>query len=430
MEHNQDLITGIAIMLVYAFAGAMIAKRLNLSPIVGYLAGGIALGPFTPGPIGREDVAAQLAELGVILLMFGVGVHFSIRDLLAVKWVAVPGALAQSLIATAITVGVALAWGWSWRGGLVLGLAVSVASTVVLVRALMDRQTLETREGRIAVGWLIVEDLFSVLVLVLLPLMVDRTVHDDGLTGDDIVTHGNPWVVIALTFLKLGILILLVFGIGRRITNWLLTQAESSGSAEAETLTILVVALGVAVGANAVFGVSYALGAFFAGVIVGGTGVGHRATEFVMPLRDIFGTLFFVSVGMLFDPATLIHEPWKVIAVALLIMAAKPAIAAAATLALGQPLPTALTIAPALAQVGEFSFILAVVGGELGLLPSGADQLIISGAILSIALNPFLMRGADRLALRLGAGAAALAETAMTVDTREGNGMREQPQTA
>jgi CPA2 family monovalent cation:H+ antiporter-2 len=190
-----------------------------LSPIVGYLAGGIALGPFTPGPIGHEGVAAQLAELGVILLMFGVGVHFSVRDLLAVKWIAVPGALAQSLIATAITIGVALAWGWNWRGGLVLGLAVSVASTVVLVRALMDRQTLETREGRIAVGWLIVEDLFSVLVLVLLPLMVDRTVHDEGLAGEDIATNSSAWVVIALTFLKLGILILLVFAVTLMVGN-------------------------------------------------------------------------------------------------------------------------------------------------------------------------------------------------------------------
>jgi CPA2 family monovalent cation:H+ antiporter-2 len=430
MDHNQELITGIAIMLVYAFAGAMIAKRLKLSPIVGYLAGGIALGPFTPGPIGHKGVATQLAELGVILLMFGVGVHFSIRDLLAVKWVAVPGALVQSLIATALTVGVALAWGWNWRGGLVLGLAVSVASTVVLVRTLMDRQTLETRDGRIAVGWLIVEDLFSVLVLVLLPLMVDRTVHDEALAGEDIATSSSAWVVIALTFLKLGILILLVFGIGRRITNWVLSQAESAGSAETETLTVLVIALGVAVGANAVFGVSYALGAFFAGVIVGGTAVGHRATEFVLPLRDIFGILFFVSVGMLFDPETLVHSPSKVIAVSLLIMAAKPAIAAAATLALGQPLPTALTIAPALAQVGEFSFILAVVGGELGLLPKFADQLIISGAIVSIALNPLLMRGADQLALRLGAGAAALAETAMKVDSSETTAVREQPQAA
>jgi CPA2 family monovalent cation:H+ antiporter-2 len=430
MEHNQELITGVAIMLVYAFAGAMIARRLNLSPIVGYLAGGIALGPFTPGPIGHEAVASQLAELGVILLMFGVGVHFSIRELLAVKWVAIPGALGQSLIATGLTIGVALAWGWNWRGGLVLGLAVSVASTVVLVRALMDRHTLETREGRIAVGWLIVEDLFSVLVLVLLPLMVDRSVHDEALAGEDIASSSSAWVVIALTFLKLGILIFLVFGIGRRVTNWLLTQAEHTGSAETETLTVLVVALGVAVGANAVFGVSYALGAFFAGVIVGGTGVGHRAAEFILPLRDIFGILFFVSVGMLFDPGTLVHSPGKVIAVCLLIMAAKPAIAAAATLALGQPLPTALTIAPALAQVGEFSFILAVVGGELGLLPANADQLIISGAILSIALNPFLMRGADRLALRLGVGAAALADAALATEGSEANTVSEQPQAA
>lgn len=430
MDHHQELITGVAIMLVYAFAGALIAKRLNLSPIVGYLAGGIALGPFTPGPIGKEDVASQLAELGVILLMFGVGVHFSIRDLLAVKKVAVPGALGQSLIATALTAGVAIAWGWSWRGGLVLGLAVSVASTVVLVRALMDRNTLETREGRIAVGWLIVEDLFSVLVLVLLPLMVDRSVNDDALTGDDIVSHSNPLVVVALTFVKLAVLIFLVFGIGRRITTWLLNQAASEDSAETQTLTVLVVALGVAVGANAVFGVSYALGAFFAGVVVGGTHVGHRSAEFVLPLRDIFGILFFVSVGMLFDPRTLIDSPGKVLAVTLLIVAAKPAIAAGATLALGQPLPTALAIAPALAQVGEFSFILAVVGGELGLLPGDADQLIISGAIISIALNPFLMRGADRLAHRLGVGAAAIADSALSTDGNESKPVSEQAHAA
>jgi CPA2 family monovalent cation:H+ antiporter-2 len=429
MDHNEALITGVALMLVYAFIGGFIARRVGLSPIVGYLAGGIILGPFTPGPAGNTDIAAELAELGVILLMFGVGVHFSVRDLLAVKWVAVPGALCQSLIATAITVGVALAWGWSWRGGLVLGLAISVASTVVLVRALMDRHTLETREGKIAVGWLIVEDLFSVLILVLLPLMVTRSVDHEALVSDDLAAQNHSaWVILAITFVKLAVLIALVFGAGRRVTGWLLDQAERSESEEWETLTVLVVALGVAVGANAAFGVSYALGAFFAGVVVGGSKAGHKAAAYVMPLRDIFGVVFFVSVGMLFDPRILIEETGKVLVVALLIMAVKPAIAAGATLALGQPLPTALTIGPALAQIGEFSFILAVVGAELGLLPPDAGQLIIGGSIISIALNPFLMRGTDRLALRLGVGAAALADVALGTESEDVRS--EQPQAA
>ena len=422
MDHNEALITGVALMLVYAFIGGFIARQVGLSPIVGYLAGGIILGPFTPGPAGNAGIATELAELGVILLMFGVGVHFSVRDLLAVKWVAVPGALCQSLIATAITVGVALAWGWSWRGSLVLGLAIPVASTVVLVRALMDRHTLETRDGKIAVGWQIVEDLFSVLILVLLPLMVTRTVNDEALVGDDLATQNHSaWVILAITFVRLAVLIVLVFGVGRRVTGWLIDQAERSESEEWVTLTVLVVA----------FGVSYALGAFFAGVVVGGSKAGHKAAASIMPLRDIFGVVFFVSVGMLFDPRILIEETGKVLVVALLIMAVKPAIAAGATLALGQPMPTALTIGSALAQIGEFSFILAVVGAELGLLPPDAGQLIIGGSIISIALNPFLMRGTDRLALRLGAGAAALADAALVADGGQTDDLAsEQPQAA
>jgi len=399
MESHGDLVLlqGIALMLVYACICGLIATKLRLSPIVGYLAAGVFLGPFTLGPVADEAVSLQLAELGVILLMFGVGMHFSIRDLMAVRSIAIPGAVGQSIIATALTTGVALTWGWSLKAGLVLGIAVSVASTVVLIRTLSERQVLDSHAGRTAIGWLIVEDLMSVMVLVLLPLLAADHANSRTVGQPTAVDEGQQSILVALatTFGKLAILTFLVFVVGKWIVNWALTQLESDESEELFTLTVLVIALGVAVGANLVFGVSYALGAFFAGVIVAGSGLGHRAASDVVPLRDIFGVLFFVSVGMLFDPEILLQAPVQLLSVVLLIMVAKPLVAVMLTVALRQPMRLVLTVSPALAQIGEFSFIVAVLGRQVGLLPEGATQLIVGGAILSIALNPFLMRAAD-----------------------------------
>ncbi len=410
MEGHGDLalIEGVAMMLVYACLGGFLATRLRLSPIVGYLAGGVLLGPFTPGPIGNDDVARQLAELGVILLMFGVGLHFSVGDLMSVRGIAVPGAIGQSIAAVALTAVIAATWGWSLRAGIVLGIAVSVASTVVLIRALTERHVLDSHAGRTAVGWLVVEDLMSVLVLVLLPLMV--TTHGDELVVGHETAYeaGDQNILIALltTFGKLAVLVFLVFVVGKRLVSWALDQLRATDSEEMFTLTVLVVAMGVAVGANVAFGVSFALGAFFAGVIVGGSGAEHRAATDVLPLRDVFGVLFFVSVGMLFDPGVLIHAPGHLLAVVLLIMIAKPLAAGLIALALRQPMRVVLTVSPALAQIGEFSFIVAVMGREIGILPEGATQLIVGGAIVSIALNPFLIRAVDWLGQRLDAEVA------------------------
>jgi CPA2 family monovalent cation:H+ antiporter-2 len=408
------LIQGVALMLVYACIGGFIAMRLRLTPIVGFLAAGIFLGPFTPGPIANEDVAHQLAELGVILLMFGVGLHFKVRDLIAVRNIAVPGAVGQSLIAVILTTAIAATWGWSLRAGLVLGIAVSVASTVVLIRALSERNVLASQAGRTAVGWLIVEDLMSVLVLVLLPLMAAGEDHGNELIVGTETAVGessqNIFLTLGLTFGKLAILIFLVFVIGQRLVSWALRQLGDSDSEEMFTLTVLVIALGVAVGANLAFDVSFALGAFFAGVIVGASGVEHRAASDVLPLRDIFGVLFFVSVGMLFDPGVVTESPGQLLAVVLLIMIAKPLAAGLIALFLHQPMRVVLTVSPALAQIGEFSFIVAVMGREVGILPAGATQLIVGGAIVSIALNPFVMRAADWFGGRFAEQAVVQAE--------------------
>lgn len=420
MESHGDLvlIEGIALMLLYGLVGGLIATRLRLSPIVGFIAGGIALGPFTPGPIANDAVATQLSELGVIFLMFGVGLHFSVKDLLSVRSIAVPGAIGQSLIATCLTVGVALAWGWSLGAGVVLGLAVSVASTVVLIRTLMDRQALESVAGRAAVGWLIVEDLFSVLVLVLLPVLATGR-GDDLIAGHEATIHDGghgALTIAALSLGKVALMVALVFLLGKRLVRWVLAILGPNASEELFTLTVLATALGVAVGANVAFDVSFALGAFFAGVIVGGSGEEHRAARDLMPVRDVFGVIFFVSVGMLFDPRTIARAPGHLLVIALVIMVGKPLVASAIAVALRQPRGVVLTVSPALGQIGEFSFILAVLGNQLGILPDAANQLIVGGAILSIALNPVLMRLAntigDTVAARPGkALSEALAES-------------------
>lgn len=403
-----DIIQGIVLMLLFAFAGGLVAQRLGVSVIIGYIAGGIMIGPFTPGPVGDPEVAAQMAEIGVILLMFGVGLHFSIKDLLRVKFVALPGAIAQSVVTTLLTAGIAMwLWGWEFRSGLVLGVAVSVASTVVLLRALEDRGIFNSFPGRAAVGWLVVEDLLSVLVLVVLPLIAGVETERIEIVGDDggiVFAHDiTALETIGITILSLLLLIGIVFGIGRRLVSWALRQVDTAGSSELFTLGVIVIAMGIAGLANYVFGMSFALGAFFAGVVVGGSASHHRAAQDVVPLRDIFGILFFVSVGMLFDPAVIWNDTWALLIVCVLVIVAKPLIAGIITTVLRQPRNLAFTIGPALGQIGEFSFIVAVVGHELELLPESATQLLVGAAIFSIALNPILMSVSERVGRRYGA---------------------------
>ncbi len=392
IAHETGLIANVTVALMLAFLGGFLARRLRLPPIVGYLLAGIAVGPFTPGFVADIDLAAQLAEIGVILLMFGVGTHFSLRDLMAVRAIAIPGAVGQSAVATAIGVGLALSWGWSLGSGLILGLAISVASTVVLIRALMDRDVLDSVPGKVAVGWLIVEDLFTVLALVILPALA-MTLGAETTAGLAAAAAGtNVAVELVLTLGKVALFALLMFLVGARAVPWLLVQTARAGSRELFTLAVLAVALGIAFGSSALFGVSLALGAFFAGVIVGGSDLSHQAAADALPLRDAFAVLFFVSVGMLFDPSFVLATPGPVLVVLLVIIFAKPLVAFLIVLAFGYPIRTGLTVAAGLAQIGEFSFILGALGRQLGLLPGAGYNLIIAGALLSIALNPLLFR--------------------------------------
>jgi monovalent cation:H+ antiporter-2, CPA2 family len=379
MEH--PLLVTIVMGLVLAFGFGMVASRLRLPPLIGYLIAGIAVGPYTPGVAVDAGVAGELAEIGVILLMFGVGLHFSVADLLAVRWIAVPGAVGQILIATLIGTAVATTWGWSLAGGLVLGLSLSVASTVVLLRALEERGSLETANGRIAVGWLIVEDLAMVLALVLLPIAAE--VGTGGAAGG-----GSMLFVLALTLAKVALFSALMLTLGPRVVPWLLGVAARTGSHEVFTLSVLAVALGIAYGAAALFDVSFALGAFFAGIVLAKSELSHRAAAESLPLQNAFAVLFFVSVGMLFDPSVVVREPMAVLSVLLIIMIGKSLAAFAIVLTLGFPVGTALTVSAALAQIGEFSFILAGLGLVLGLLPPEGRDFILAGALLSITLNP------------------------------------------
>ncbi len=399
----------LGLSLVLGFAAA----RLKLPALVGYLLAGVLIGPFTPGFVADVGLATQLAEIGVMLLMFGVGLHFSIDDLMAVRKIAIPGAMVQMAVATALGTVVALGWGWSMAGALVFGLSLSVASTVVLLRALESRGVLESQNGRIAVGWLVVEDLAMVLVLVLLPALV--TLGDAaGASATDLA------LTLARTLLAVIAFVALMLVVGRRVLPWVLWQISATGSRELFTLCVVAVALGIAYGAYALFGVSVALGAFFAGLVLRESEFSHRAAEESLPFRDAFAVLFFVSVGMLFDPRVLLDRPLQVLAVAAIIMVGKSVAAAALVLALRYPLNTALTVSVSLAQIGEFSFILAALGGSLGVLPPEAKSLIVAGAILSIALNPLLfsliepMRrwvvGRSALARRLEARDDPLAE--------------------
>jgi CPA2 family monovalent cation:H+ antiporter-2 len=388
VPHHNSLIETIAIALALAAIGGYVAARLRLPPLVGYLLSGIAVGPFTPGFVADRHLAPQLAEIGVILLMFGVGMHFSIADLLAVRAIAVPGAVAQIVVATALGAGVAWTWGWPLGEGLVFGLALSVASTVVLLRALEAQGSVDSAEGRIAVGWLVVEDMVMILALVILPTVAPLLSGDVGGVG----APGTLWRDLAITIGKVGALVALMLIVGTRLFPWLLAQVERTGSRELFTLAVVALALGVAFGSAELFGASFALGAFFAGVVLNESELSRRAAENLQSLQDAFAALFFVAVGMLFDPAILVRHPLRVLVVVAIIVVGKSFAALGIVLALRHPLRTALTVAAALSQIGEFSFILASLGARLGLLSQDGQQLIVAGALLSIALNPLTFR--------------------------------------
>jgi CPA2 family monovalent cation:H+ antiporter-2 len=403
MLHEMPLIATIVGGLGLAFVFGAIANRFRIPPIVGYLFAGIAVGPFTPGFIADQGLASQLAELGVILLMFGVGLHFSLEDLLSVRAIALPGAVVQIVIATSMGFGLGQLTGWTVGAGLVFGIALSVASTVVLLRAVQERHLMETERGRIAVGWLIVEDLAMVLVLVLLPALASVLgASRDALVSDPLAAHfgfGLPGVLL-LTFVKVAIFVGLMLIVGRRVIPWILHYIAHTGSRELFRLSVLAIALCVAFGAAKLFGVSLALGAFFAGMVLSESPLSQRAAQESLPLRDAFAVLFFVSVGMLFDPATVWREPWLLAATIFIIIVGKSLAALVIVLAFRYSLATALTISASLAQIGEFSFILAELGVTLNLLPKEGRDLILAGAIISILLNPLIFATVDWLTRR------------------------------
>ncbi|ARR57025.1 Kef family K(+) transporter [Rhizorhabdus wittichii DC-6] len=395
MSHDTSLITTIVMGLVLAFVGGFVASRLKLPPLVGYLLAGVAVGPFTPGFVSNAGLAEQLAEIGVILLMFGVGLHFSVKDLLSVRRIAIPGAIAQITVATLLGAGLAYLWGWTPGSGIVFGLALSVASTVVLLRALEHRNTLDSINGRIAVGWLIVEDLAMVLALVLLPALAGVPGGSAGAGG-----HANGGAIalaLILTLGKVALFLVLVLVVGTRAVPWVLERVARTGSRELFTLSVLATALGIAYGSAVLFGVSFALGAFFAGVVLSESDFSHQAAADSLPLQDAFAVLFFVSVGMLFDPAVLLRDPLAVVAVLAIILIGKSVAAFGIVLAFGYPARTALTVSASLAQIGEFSFILIGLGVTLGLVPVGGRDLILAAALLSITLNPLVFVAFDGL---------------------------------
>jgi CPA2 family monovalent cation:H+ antiporter-2 len=386
MEHNIPLITTLAAGFGIALVLGFLAERIKVPALVGYLVAGIIIGPSTPGFVADVHLASQLSEIGVMLLMFGVGLHFSLSDLMAVKRIAIPGAVVQMSLATVLGMGVAWWWGWSWGSGLIFGLSLSCASTVVLLKALEARGVLDSMNGRIAVGWLVVEDLATVLVLVLMPPLA-------GILGGTAVPvdAAEPlWMTIGQTLLQVAAFIALMLVVGRRMLPWLLLHIARTGSRELFTLAVVASAIGIAYGAGYFFSVSFALGAFFAGMVMRESEFSHRAAEESLPLRDAFSVLFFVSVGMLFEPGILVEQPGHVLVVVGIIIIGKSLAALALVLAFRYPLNTALTVSASLAQIGEFSFILAGLGLTLGLLPAEGMSLVLAGALISIALNPVL----------------------------------------
>ncbi|CAH0257379.1 cation:proton antiport protein [bacteria symbiont BFo1 of Frankliniella occidentalis] len=383
MHHTTPLITTIVGGLVLAFLFGMLANRLRISPLVGYLLAGVLAGPFTPGFVADTNLAPELAELGVILLMFGVGLHFSMKDLMAVKSIAIPGAIAQIAAATLLGMGLSWALGWPMMTGLVFGLCLSTASTVVLLRALEERQLIDSQRGQIAIGWLIVEDLVMVLALVLLPAVA-------GLFEEGKASVGMVLFDLLITIGKVVAFMVLMMVVGRRVVPWILARSAATGSRELFTLAVLALALGIAFGAVEFFDVSFALGAFFAGMVLNESELSHRAAHDTLPLRDAFAVLFFVSVGMLFDPMILIQQPLAVLGALAIIVLGKSLVALLLVSMFGHSKRTALTISVSLAQIGEFAFILAGLGISLNLLPDSGRNLVLAGAILSIMLNPIL----------------------------------------
>ncbi len=390
MPHSTNLITTLVAALALAMPLGWLAARLRLPPLLGYLVAGIVLGPATPGFVADVDLAGQLAEIGVMLLMFGVGLHLSLDDLLSVRRIAVPGAIVQIAVATALGTAVATWWGWPLAAALVFGLALSCASTVVLLRALEDRGLLASMNGRIAVGWLVVEDLVMVLVLVLMPALAGLAGVGAGVATGPAVTGSGLALAVGVTLAKVAVFVALMLVVGRRVLPRLLYAVAKTGSRELFTLSVVATAVGVAYGAARLFDVSFALGAFFAGMMLRESEFSHRAAAESLPLRDAFAVLFFVSVGMLFEPRVLVAEPWRVVAVVTIVLVGKTVAAIALVLVFRYPLNTALTVGAGLAQIGEFSFILAGLGVGLGLLPREGLTLVLAGALLSIALNSAL----------------------------------------
>jgi len=403
MPHDTPLIATIVAGLGLAFVFGTIAQRLKIPPLVGYLLAGVAVGPFTPGYVADQALATELAELGIILLMFGVGLHFSLKDLLSVKAIAIPGAIVQIAVATLMGLGLAMLMKWKVSEGLVFGLALSVASTVVLLRALQERRLMETGRGRIAVGWLIVEDLAMVLALVLIPTFANLQTGNVTTAASLLGAHFELglWGILLLTAVKVALFIALMLVVGRRLIPWILHYIAHTGSRELFRLAVLAIALGVAFGSTKLFDVSLALGAFFAGMMLRESPLSARAAQESLPLRDAFAVLFFVSVGMLFDPFSVIRDPWPLIATLLVVIVGKSIAAFLIVIAFRHPIATALTISASLAQIGEFSFILAELGYASKLLSKQARDLILAGAILSIMLNPLVFAGVDWLIARL-----------------------------
>ena len=385
MDHQATLLVTLALGFAAAFLFGFIATRLRLPPLVGYLLAGIVIGPSTPGLAADAAIASQLAEVGVIMLMFGVGLHFSVADLMTVKWIAIPGAVGQIVVATAIAAGMALLWGWPLPAALILGLALSVASTVVVLRALDERGTLLSANGRIAIAWLVVEDLAMVLTLVLLPALARLAGAGEV---DPSAESTNVTLLMLVTLAKIAVFLALAFGAGPRVVPWVLKQAARTGSRELFTLAVLAVSIGIAYGSAALFGVSFALGAFCAGVVLSNSEFSHKAAEESLPLQNAFAVLFFVSVGMLFDPSILVRDPLAVLGVLAVIIVGKSIAAALIVQILGYPLGTALTVSASLAQIGEFSFILAALGISLGIFPPVGRDLILAGALISVSVNP------------------------------------------
>jgi CPA2 family monovalent cation:H+ antiporter-2 len=417
VQHDTPLIATIAVGLGLAFVLGVLAQRFRLPPIAGYLVAGILVGPFTPGFVADQKLAVELAEIGVILLMFGVGLHFSLKDLLSVRAIAVPGALGQIAVATMLGMGLAWMMGWGMGAGLVFGLALSVASTVVLLRALQERRQVETEKGRIAVGWLIVEDLVMVVTLVLVPPLAallggkaPAEMASPGLAA--LLGVGPVWSTLLITAAKLGLFVASMLVFGRKLIPWMLHYVAHTGSRELFRLAVLAIALGVAFGSAKLFGVSFALGAFFAGMVLAESPLSHQAAKETLPLRDAFAVLFFVSVGMLLDPRVLANHPFAVIATFLIITVGKSVAAYLIVRAFGYSNGVAMTISASLAQIGEFSFILIVLAVQLAIVPQAASDFVVAGSILSILVNPLMFLAIDRIYAQRATGKAPVAPAA------------------